>query len=114
MRLVIPYAVALSSILIMPLTSPRAYSFYNLNNNKKNNKGEIIKEIYKEIDEHKIMIYCKSDCCYCTKVKRLFAALDEEPCVKDLDEFPDGAEIQVLHLLPRVLTLTVSRMHFLN
>ena len=53
--------------------------------------AEVLK---KTIEENKVVIFSKTYCPYCTKVKNLFKSLSVPVIVLELDEREDGSEIQ--------------------
>lgn len=43
---------------------------------------------------HRIVVFSKTYCPYCVKAKKAFASIGATPFVMELDERPDGDEIQ--------------------
>ncbi|GLD93408.1 hypothetical protein PINS_up002000 [Pythium insidiosum] len=56
------------------------------------------------IKSEKVLVFSKTYCPYCARVKALFEDLDVEHEVVELDERPDGSEIQEI-----LLSLTKQR-----
>ncbi|KAG8430274.1 hypothetical protein GDO86_018097 [Hymenochirus boettgeri] len=60
----------------------------------------LLSRVKELIDGNRVMVFSKSSCPYCTRVKELFASLSTEYLSLELDKCDDGASIQeVLHEL---------------
>ncbi|KAK9230967.1 hypothetical protein WN943_021198 [Citrus x changshan-huyou] len=68
--------------------------------------------VQNSIFSNKIVIFSKSYCPYCLRAKRIFADLNEQPFVVELDLRDDGAQIQYI-LLDLVGRRTVPQI-FVN
>lgn len=68
--------------------------------------------VQNSIFSNKIVIFSKSYCPYCLRAKRIFAELNEQPFVVELDLRDDGAQIQYI-LLDLVGRRTVPQI-FVN
>lgn len=55
---------------------------------------ELKKEIESNINSHKILVYSKSYCPYCTSTKSLLQSLNQDYKVIELDQIPKGSAIQ--------------------
>ena len=55
---------------------------------------ELKKEIESNINSHKVLVYSKSYCPYCTSTKTLLQSLNQDYKVIELDQIPKGSAIQ--------------------
>ncbi|XP_060064624.1 thioredoxin reductase 1, cytoplasmic-like [Ylistrum balloti] len=56
--------------------------------------GDLKKEVKDQVEKNKVMIFSKTTCPFCAKVKDLFKSLNQEYGVTELDKIANGAEIQ--------------------
>ncbi|KAF8768076.1 glutaredoxin-like [Argiope bruennichi] len=56
--------------------------------------AKLLEEIEKYIKEHKVMIFSKSRCPYCVKVKELFKSLGVDYYALELDVIEGGDKLQ--------------------
>src|SRR3989338_1877781 len=68
---------------------------------KKQTKGVEMEELLHPIlRQHKVVVFSKTYCPHCYKVKQLFCSLGVEPLVLELDKIEKGAEIQQALIAP--------------
>ncbi|XP_054711968.1 uncharacterized protein LOC129232325 [Uloborus diversus] len=56
--------------------------------------GDLLELIENYVKENKIMIFSKSSCPYCVKVKQLFQSLGVDYFALELDKEDNGSELQ--------------------
>lgn len=56
--------------------------------------GDVNAEIMDQVSKNKVMIYSKTTCGFCTKIKALFKSLDQECGLVELDKIANGGDIQ--------------------
>uniref|UniRef100_A0A1B6M8U6 thioredoxin-disulfide reductase (NADPH) n=1 Tax=Graphocephala atropunctata TaxID=36148 RepID=A0A1B6M8U6_9HEMI len=91
--------IALSrNITINPVTA-KLFSISCFNFHKMETNIEIKSSFQNLIDEHKIVVFSKTTCPYCKKVKKLFQDINEEMFIFELNTYPDEKCAQMQDVL---------------